>query len=234
MAKISRKSLMTAMAALFMSVMLAIPFAASGQRTQDVVVEETTTITRVMQDGTVVTETITEDSSELLMDKRVAQENMMPVNAGKLRNFMMGLELGTCLDVSGSDLSTFNAELMFGYRHKVVQLLGLMVGVHKSLGSRDSFIPVCLVFRTSFRQQPSLFFLHFNAGYSFNTVARSSMFGDVTACLGAGINLVQQRKFQSNIVLGFGFRHFNQRHQEMTQIFKENVGFAQISLGISI
>lgn len=91
-----------------------------------------------------------------------------------------------------------------------------------------------VVFRTGFRQNPTLFFMHFNAGYSFNTVSRSSMFGDITATLGCGINLVQRPKFQSNIVAGFGFRHFARRHQEMAQIYKPNVGFALISLGISM
>lgn len=229
MAKVSKIILITAIAAILM---FTVP--AKAQSPVETTIEETTTITKVMADGTVITETISSDDTEALMSKRTPEEVIPSVKNEQLRNLMLGLELSTCLDVSSSDLSTFNAEIMFGYRHKAIQLLGLMVGIHKSLGSRDSFIPVCLVFRTSFRKKPSRFFMHFNAGYSFNTVSRSPMFGDVTACLGGGINLVQRRKFQSNIVLGFGFRHFNRRHQEMTQIFKENVGFAQISLGISI
>lgn len=211
--------------------------------------EETTVITQVYSDGRVITETIngpvpedheignqsldaddnrsSSDSSYKLSDAAESRRKAMS-------RFTAGIELGTGLDISGNDLSTFNFDLLFGYRHKAIQLLGVNIGVHKSLGSRDSYIPICAVIRTSFRPKPSLMFLHFSAGYSFNTISNSPMFGDITATLGCGINLVQRTKFQSNIIMAFGFRHLNTRHQELTRINQNNVGFAQISFGISM
>lgn len=54
---------------------------------------------------------------------------------------MIGTELSTSLDLSGADMSTFNADILIGYRHKLIQTLGVSFGMHKSLGTRDSSYP---------------------------------------------------------------------------------------------
>lgn len=203
---------------------------------------EKVVITRFLSDGTVRTDTIsspgeiivkTDNSATPLVAKRYASKEKLPVKK-ELRSLMTGLELSTALDLSSSDMSTFNADLLFGYRRKVIQFLGVSLGIHKSLGTRDCFLPLQAVFRTGFSPRPTLAFMHLSAGYSFNTIARSKMFGDYMATIGAGVNLVQKRKFQSNIVLAFGFRHLNRDHQALTSISKPNLGFAQISFGISM
>ena len=135
-------------------------------------------ITRYLSDGTVRNDTI--DSSGKRHDITLLSGDTQPVvrpaamrkpRRTKMSSVMIGAELSTGLDLSGADMSTFNADLLIGYRHKVIQLLGLSLGIHKSLGTRDSFIPIQIVFRTSFRPRPSLMFMHFSTGYSFNTMA---------------------------------------------------------------
>lgn len=230
-------TLITALAAIFFFSANALAESPESQANGETIIEQKVIITKVLDDGTVITEegdtSLLDNADSSILQARTPKESD-PLKKREMSKFMMGIELGTGLDVSSNDLSTFNADIIFGYRYKAIQLLGVQVGIHKSLGSRDSFIPLSLVFRTSFRSKPSLCFFHMNAGYSFNTISSSPMFGDITATIGCGVNLVQRPKFQSNIILGFGFRHFNRRHQEMTQIAKDNVGFAQISLGISI
>lgn len=202
---------------------------------------EKVVISRYLTDGTIVTDTVL-SPREIFVDSgldstplsaRRGKKYFKPVDKS-LRPFMAGLELSTSLDLSGTDLSTFNADLLMGYRKKVIQLLGVSMGIHKSLGSHDCFIPLQVIFRTGFTSRPTPVFMQFSAGYSFNTISRSPMFGDFIATLGCGVNLVQTRKFQSNIVAAFGFRHLTERHQEMTRIQKPNLGFAQISFGISM
>lgn len=203
---------------------------------------ERVVITRYLSDGTVATDTIyspgeiivrTDTDTFPLANKRNGRTSA-PKLPEKLRSVMVGLDISTGLDLSGSDMSTFNGDLILGYRHKAIQLLGASIGVHKSLGTSDCFIPIQAVFRTGFRPSPSLVFMHLSFGYSFNTIARSQLFGDYLATIGAGINLVQTRRFQSTIVLAFGFRHLNEQHRELSGIEKTNLGFAQISFGISI
>lgn len=234
MAKVRLLTLITAMAAIFcFSTNSAAQSPNGGER----VVEKKTIITKVLQDGSVITETIDTDSISISETGEVIRHTApteSDIKRKTMSKLMLGAELGSCLDLTSTDMSTFNFEILFGYRWKAIQLLGVQVGIHKSLGTSDTFIPICLVFRTPFRAKPSRFFFHFNAGYSFNTVASSAMFGDITAAIGAGINLVQRPRFQSNISLAVGFRHFNQRHQVLSQIDRENVGFAQISFGISM
>ena len=198
-------------------------------------------ITRYLSDGTVRNDTI--DSSGKRHDITLLSGDTQPVvrpaamrkpRRTKMSSVMIGAELSTGLDLSGADMSTFNADLLIGYRHKVIQLLGLSLGIHKSLGTRDSFIPIQIVFRTSFRPRPSLMFMHFSTGYSFNTISSSPMFGDYLATIGCGVNIVQRPSFQSNVILSVGFRHFTEKHQAMASIGKPNLGFAQMSYGISM
>lgn len=231
MARIRIISLITAIAVIF------ITFPVSGADSgQTPVVEKSVTITTVLNDGTVITyEEETDEASLETLAKRGFNQDPITKNAPKkMSNFMMGAELSTGLDLSGSDLSTFNLDFLIGYRHKAIQLLGVQFGAHKALGDRDCFLPICLVFRSSFSAKPKPVFFHLSAGYSFNTVSSSKMFGDVTATIGCGVNLVQRSKFQSVIIVAFGFRHFNERHQDLISIDKSNCGFAQISFGISI
>lgn len=204
---------------------------------QEVVEEETITVTKVLSDSTTVSAVFTDPEAARRFaesDALVPAADVLPSKPRRMSPFMFGLELGTCLDLSGTDLSTFNAEIVVGYRHKIIQLLGIRAGIHKSLGTRDSFIPLYVVFRTGFIPRPTLMFMQLSAGYSFNTVASSPMFGDITASVGAGVNLVRRPRFQSNIIFSLGFRHFSERHQQLAQIAKQNVGFAQISFGISM
>ena len=202
------------------------------------VVTQTITVTKVYTDSTTTSRTFTnlEDAERWAATnlEEVTKAADMKSKRTKMSSFMIGAELGTGLDLSGTDLSTFNFDVLLGYRSKAIQFLGIGAGVHKSLGTRDSFIPLQVVFRTGFIPRPTLAFMQVSAGYSFNTIASSPMFGDVTATVGGGINLVQRPKFQSYITLSFGFRHISERHQALAQLSKPNVGFVQIALGVSM
>ncbi len=204
---------------------------------EKVVTEETITVTKVLSDSTIVTSVFTDRA---LAEEFAKSEDLIPLAPApqhqrtEMSKMMFGLELGTGLDLSSTDMSTFNADFLIGYRYKYIQLLGFGAGIHKSLGTRDSFIPLYAVFRTGFSPRPTLAFMHLSIGYSFNTISHSPMFGDTTAMIGAGINLVSKPRFQSNIIIGFGYRHFSERHQELANITKPNLGYAQISFGISM
>ena len=227
----SVKSLFAVMTAIFVSLS-----ASAQSEPQQTYVEETVTITRTLADGTVETTTVAgpvEDLDALLGLRNDSIQSAKP-KVKKMSPVRWGLELGTGLDLSGTDLSTFNFDIVIGYRNSFINVLGIMAGIHKSLGSHDSFIPLKVVFRSSFTKRPSLAFFHISAGYSFNTVSSSPMFGDITGTIGCGFNLVQRPKFQSNIMLGLGFRHFNERHRALSNLPKNNTGFAQISFGISM
>lgn len=148
-------------------------------------------------------------------------------------HFTWGAEVGSSIDISGYDTSTFDADVMFGYKNGWFKILGVGAGIHRAFGTGDNFVPVYAVVRTSFSRKPRLFFLSFKAGYSFNTMGDSPTFGDTNSALGAGVNLAFSRRFKSHIVLAYEFRHFNARHKSLYDLPCENISLATISFGVN-
>lgn len=163
------------------------------------------------------------------------RESLIPSAARDLSttHFTWGAELGSSIDLGGNDMSSFDALLMMGYKNQAIQLLGVGVGIRRSFGSQNTFIPLIGVIRTSFRKKPSLLFMHFDAGYSFNSIANSHIRGDICGSLGLGFNLSMNRKFMSHIIIAYGFQHFDVKHRQQAGINSENVPLAQLSFGIS-
>lgn len=163
------------------------------------------------------------------------RESLFPSGTRNLAysHFSWGAEIGTSIDLSGYDMSTINADAYIGYKNRFIRFVGVGAGIHRAFGTGYNFIPVYALFRSSFRTRPSLFFFHFQAGYSFNTIGDAPIFGDVSGSIGAGVNLAMSTRFQSHLLLAFGFRHFNRRHQETTHLDTENVGLAQIAFGVN-
>ncbi len=203
------------------------------------IVSEVTTVTTTYSDGTteerVLAEGETIDESGHIIKQTIDEfdESKRIGIARGFSHFTWGLETGMSLDVSGLDMSTFNLDVMFGYRNKWIQMVGVGGGVHKSLGSSDSFFPVYVLFRSSFRPKPSLFFFHLRLGYSFNAVSNSPTYGDTSCAIGCGLNLTNKRKFQSYLLVAYSFRHFNRKHSEAADINRSNVSLAQIGFGVT-
>ena len=228
--------ILTLTAAVLTSAFLFLPASADVPVQEEVQI--VTTVTTTYENGTTVSrvleedEEVADDGSILKRTESLAEKANVKLD-NKLSPFIWGAELGMCVDLSGMDMSTFNFDLIAGWRNPWVQTLGVSVGVHKSLGTSDTFLPICLVVRSSFRPKPSLFFMDLRLGYSFNTVAKSPLFGDTCASLGCGINLKLSRKFQSYVILSYAFRHFNERHVEMTGVSRSDVSLAMVSFGLS-
>lgn len=201
----------------------------------DETVSETVSVTTNYMDGTSVTRVL-DENERITEDGKIVKIKETETDKGIAKgftHFIWGLESGISADLSGMDMSTFNFDVIAGYRGPWVQTAGLGAGIHKSLGTKDSFIPIYVLFRSSFRPKPSLFFFHLRIGYSFNTISNSPTFGDTNAGIGCGINLSQSRKYQSYILLAYTFRHFNNRHAEMSNINRSNVSLAQIAFGLT-
>ncbi len=59
------------------------------------------------------------------------------------------------------------------------------------------------------------------------------MFGDTSATVGLGINLAMKRDFRSHIIIGFGYRHYNRKHQSAISLDTQNVPLANLAFGVS-
>lgn len=149
------------------------------------------------------------------------------------KHFTWGAETGASLDMTSHDLSTFDVDLVAGYKNSTVMLAGVGCGWHKSFQENNTFLPLYAIFRSSFTSRPSLLFMNIQAGYSFNNLSASGSFGDFTGAVGLGVNLMQTRSTKSYIILSAHYQHLNLTHRIQTEIDKRYLLFSRIVIGVN-
>lgn len=169
------------------------------------------------------------------VDSARFEESLLPDRGLNLAlsHFTWGAEIGSSVDLTAHDMSTFDLDVLLGYKNAYIKLAGIGAGIHRSIHTGNNFIPVYAVIRTSFRKRPSLLFMDLQAGYSFNTISDSKVFGDYTCSLGLGFNLKQNSRWKSHIIIAAGYRHFNGQHRNDTGLDIENVFLARLLLGVN-
>ena len=150
-----------------------------------------------------------------------------------LSHFTWGAEIGSSIDLTSHDLSTFDLDVLIGYKNAYLKLLGAGVGVHRSIHTGNTFIPVYGVIRTSFTSRPSLCFMDLQAGYSFNTFSGASTFGDFTCSLGCGVNFSQSRRCKTYMIVSGGYRYFNENHKSIAKLDTRYIFVARLVFGIN-
>ena len=149
-------------------------------------------------------------------------------------HFTWGADVGASLDLTAHDMSTFDVDVLLGYKNRFIKTLGIGAGIHRTVQGGDNFIPVYLLFRSSFTTRPSLLFFNARIGYSFNTVEDSPMFGDYNSGFGCGINLSRTKAANTYIIVGVAYRYFNKRHQEYISRLDTNyIWMAQLQFGVN-
>lgn len=150
-----------------------------------------------------------------------------------LSHFTWGTDIGSSIDLRGNDMSTFDAEVVLGYKNRFIQLAGVSIGVHRAFGNGNNMIPIYAVFRSSFRSDPSLFFLNVKAGYSFNSIGETGTRQGFNCSLGAGINLAMSTRFRSHIILSYGYLRLDEEQRLWAGTKVGHVDYAQLSFGVT-
>lgn len=148
-------------------------------------------------------------------------------------HFTWGADVGSSVDLSGSDMTTFDIDAYFGYKGSLIRTAAVGAGVHKAFGNSYTFLPVYALIRTSFRSEPSLFFFEAKGGYSFNTLADSGSHGGAYGTLGIGINLAMSNKLQSHIVLSYGFFTLRNASDLTIRYAGDNISYAVLHFGVN-
>lgn len=149
-------------------------------------------------------------------------------------HFTWGADVGASVDLTAHDMSTFDLDVIWGYKSNLIKTAGLGVGIHRTVQGGDNFIPVYALFRSSFTTRPSLLFFNARIGYSFNTVENSPMFGDFNSALGCGVNLSRSKKANTYIIVSAAYRYFNKRHQDyISRLDTYSVWMAQLQFGVN-
>lgn len=181
--------------------------------------------------------TITESETEIAI---ISQEDIPSLKSettkyrqSRFRHFTWGFDVGASIDLSGNNMSTFDAETYFGYKGSWVRTAAIGAGIHKAFGNKYTFIPLYGILRTSFRSKPSLFFFELKAGYSFNTLSDSGSFGGAYGSIGVGINLAMSKSFQSHIILSYGYFTLHNATDLKIPYEGDNINSAVLKFGIN-
>lgn len=150
-----------------------------------------------------------------------------------MSHFTWGVDLGSSIDLTANNLSTFDAEASLGYKNNFFRIIGGGAGIRKAFGSSNMFIPVYGVMRTSFGNARTPLFLNLQAGYSFNTIMDSASKGGFSFAVGIGFNLAMSRLFRSHIIFSYGFMHINRRQLENIELSNSNISMAKIAIGVN-
>ena len=148
-------------------------------------------------------------------------------------HFSWGAEIGSSIDLTANNLSTFDADVTIGYKNKFLKMAGVGIGIHKAFGSGNNFIPIYAVIRTPFRRKPSPFFFNITAGYSFNTIGDSAAKGGFNMSVGIGVDLAVAKLFHSHLILSYGYLHLNDRQFSDKLISNKNISLARLTIGVN-
>ncbi len=180
-------------------------------------------------------ETAAIQTTDSISDNGFERESLVPRSTLSLAfsHFTWGAEAGSSLDMTSHDLSTFDADVLIGFKNSFIKIVGFGAGLHRSIHSGNNMIPVYAVFRSSFRSKPSLCFLNLQAGYSFNTYGDSKTMSDLYGALGLGINLQKTSKASSYVILSLACQHLNDKNKEAVKFDTNYILFAKLMIGVT-
>lgn len=182
-------------------------------------------IMKVKSDGTLVSAEIPETKDAVSVDPSLSLSKS---------HLAWGAEIGSSIDLTSHDLSTFDADFMLGYRNDLIKLAGIGCGFHRSIHSTNNFVPLYGILRTSFRREPSLLFMNLQAGYSFNTISDHGTVGDFTSSLGFGINLQQRKSYQTYFIFSLAYQYYSDSNKlKIEQIDTNYIFFARLVFGVN-
>ncbi|MEG2243087.1 MAG: hypothetical protein RSC87_06330 [Muribaculaceae bacterium] len=150
-----------------------------------------------------------------------------------IQHFVWGADIGSSIDMSGNDMSSIDIDAYFGYKNSFIRTLGVGASIHTALGNSNMAIPVYLIFRSSFRSQPSLCFLDLRAGYSFNSISSSYNQSGAYGSIGVGFNLSFSKKFNSHIILAYNFIQLKPYGEGENYVDLNNLSAMAVKIGVS-
>lgn len=149
-------------------------------------------------------------------------------------HFTWGGEVGASVDIGGYDLSTFDLDLIIGYKNSWIRTLGISAGLHRDFSAGTHFVPLQVVFRSPLTASNKICFLNLKSGYSFNTVNNDSgTHGGFILTTGIGFNLAMSKNFNSHLILSYEYIRLNKKQNQLIDKRRTNVDLIQILFGVT-
>lgn len=152
--------------------------------------------------------------------------------SASISHFAWGADVSSSIDVGGNDMSSINVDAYFGYRDRLIDMVGVGAGIHIMLNNSSRAFPVYALFRSNFREKPSLCFLDVRGGIAFDEAGNRTKVRPY-ANPGVGFNLAQGKTFRSYIIVGYLYNGFKADSGEVDGITAVD-GLNEVNLRIGV
>lgn len=183
--------------------------------------EKTVTVTQ--------TQTIT-----VVNDDNTSDVQVSPQEDGiGFSHFSWGADLGSSIDMTGQDMTSFDISAHFGYKGRFVRFAGIGAGIKMMVSNSSRSYPIYAMFRSGFSSKPTFCFLDIKGGIAIsnlhNTINQTGLYG----AIGIGFTLAKGRNFSSHIIAGYELIPLNdiEKAGEITRF--NNLHMASVRIGAS-
>lgn len=120
--------------------------------------------------------------------------------------FRWGADVGSSLDMTGSDQSSFDIALCLGFSRKWINFIGAGAEAAFCISSSTRTFPIYANFRTNFKNTPSIVFWDVKGGICLTYPGNSHQHTGAYASTGIGFYLARSSTFSSHILVSYTFR----------------------------
>ena len=170
-------------------------------------------------------------SLEAVTDKTPIAEK----KAGIESRFSWGMDVGSCIDMTGNDMSALDINAYFGYSGPYVRFAGVGAGIDMMVSSSSNAYPIYAMFRTDFRPTPQMCFFELRGGVSFSNIESYPMQTTPFGSIGLGVTLAKGKKFSSHIVLSYNYTKLDDVRlaEDQGVIRVHDLQYAAIRIGVA-
>ena len=147
--------------------------------------------------------------------------------------FCWGLDAGSAIDMTGSDMSAVDLSGYFGYSGGYMRFAGAGAGIDMMVSSGSNVYPLYAIIRTDFSKRNRLVFMDLRGGVAFCNIEDFAQQCNPYGSLGVGVTLAKGKTFSSHVILSYNYTRLNDVKTE-ERVFKlSDLQYACIRIGIS-
>lgn len=148
-------------------------------------------------------------------------------------NFVWGAEVGSTIDMSGSEMSSIDFNAAFGLGYKWLNFAGIGAGAHIMVSNSCRTYPIFALIRSDFSKLVKFLFVDFRAGVALNYLEPSIRQTGVYLSPSLGFNLATGEKFRSYITVGYTYISRKDAMRGDTLYEFKPLSMASVRLGVA-
>lgn len=146
--------------------------------------------------------------------------------------FRWGADVGTDIDLTGQDASTYDISVSFGFSRKWINFLGVGAEASFAVSTPQRTYPIFVNFRTNFKNRPSIVFWDIKGGVALDYPGDNRSHAGAYASTGVGCYLARSSTFSSHILIGYTFRQLEADWAPAGSEPFRNLHMASLKIGV--